>query len=155
MDKIKNKKGLFSVDAAFAVIIVTVMSFFFFLLLHAFITSFHDLESRQKIVSLVVFSNQIVREEGADKTNTETIANLISIPSLESYLNQIRNSNSNSYGFNYIEVRLSSESNPDMLIFNKTFQNISSKDLYCINRLILIKGLDESKENGVLTVCVN
>ncbi|MCS7109653.1 MAG: hypothetical protein NZ903_02555 [Candidatus Micrarchaeota archaeon] len=143
-----EKRGLFSIDASFAAIIVISISILFFVILNAFSTSLSVLDSRQKTAALIVFSNEIVRKEGVYKTNTETISNLIVISELSSFLSNLKPSIVESYGFNLIEVRLYGR-NEEVFVFNKRFSQPGSQE-YCITRFVFIKDLNEE---GILKVC--
>lgn len=155
--EMKNcRKGLFSVDASFAVIIILTMSLIFYMFIQSISSSLHNLESRQKTVSLIVFSNEIVRKEGAYKSNTETISNVISISDLDSFASKLTSLNTSEYGFKYIAWRLSSKDGSVLRNFTKQFKAADKEDkMFCINRLVLINDFNWHKyEEGMLRVCI-
>ncbi|MEM3369916.1 MAG: hypothetical protein QXT72_03285 [Candidatus Micrarchaeia archaeon] len=154
--KMKNcRRGLFSVDASFAVIIILTMSLIFYTFIQSISSSLHNLESRQKTVSLIVFSNEIVRKEGAYKSNTETISNLISISDLDSFAIKLTSLNNSEYGFSYIEWKLSSKNGSVVRNFTKQFHAADNDEIFCINRLVLINDFNWHKyEEGILRVCI-
>lgn len=160
MDKLKNmikksKRGLFSVDASFAVIIILTMSLLFYLFAQAISSSMHNLDTRQKTISLIVFSNEIVRKEGAYKTNTETISNIISLPELNSFKTYLSKLNSSAYGFGYVEWKLYDKNNSLIDSYNKTFQDSQHEEVYCINRLVLIHDSNTGQDTeGTIKVCI-
>lgn len=149
----RMRKGLFSVDASFAVVIILTMSLIFYMFIQSVSSSLHNLESRQKTASLIVFSNEIVRKEGAYKTNTETVSNIISPSDLDSFANKLSVSNSSGYGFKYIEWRLLNKDGVIIRNFSKTFQKTDNEDVFCINRIVLIS-LDQKKDEGLFRVCI-
>lgn len=152
--KYSRKLGLFSIDAAFAVIIVITMSIIFYLIIQSTLSSLQELSSRQKMVSLIVFSNQIVRNEGAYKTNTETFSNLISKSELSLLKAQIlSNTSINEYRFNYINWSLINlGTNAIVDSFSTKSDSTNLTEIYCINRFVII---EEENVEGVLRICIS
>lgn len=149
-------KGLFSIDASFAVVILLFMSFTVFLLIQSLNASFNSLNDRQKEMYLLLMSDEIVRKEAAVRTNTEVISNMISLDLLDSYLNYLESRNS-SYGFRYIEVKLFSNNNTLVFFRNISYQNISSLylQIYCIQRPVLYYSqINTTAIPAILKVCV-
>lgn len=153
--KMKDKqKGIFSIDASFAVIILLTMSFLFYVFLEAADTSFKQLNTRQKTASLLVFSNEIVRNEATVKTNTESISNKISIESLNNYISYLNQLNSSPYNFNYMEISLCYRSGSCTKLFNKSYSNQTiSAERICINRFIIIEGIQD--QEGIMRICID
>lgn len=151
----KEKKGSFSIDASLAVIIILTMSILFYYLLQNIFISLHNLDARQKTVSLIIFSNEIVRREGAYKTNTETVSNMISIEEMNSYKTYLNSLKSTDYGFKWIEITISVKGRNDpIFVYNKTFENTGNpSNVFCINRLVVVRN-SGALEDGVLRVCV-
>ncbi len=147
------RKGMFSIDASFAVVILLLMSYLFFMILDSLNSSFGLLQQRQKTVSLIVFSDELVRREAAVSTNTEVISNKISVEELEDYFtNNLMKSNSSSYGFDKIRVSVIGEGGVVYFDREVIFRVSSSSDVFCINRLIVISGTGES---GIMRVCAS
>ncbi|MCX8202572.1 MAG: hypothetical protein N3G74_02090 [Candidatus Micrarchaeota archaeon] len=144
-----GKKGLFSIDASVAVIVVLTISILFYSIIQSFMSSLHNLDVRQRTASLIIFSNQIVRNEGAYKTNTETTSNLISMSELNSFISSLQKSNASDYGFDYVELNLSGRSG-SVLFSSKSFRETARSETFCIDRFVVIKDLNEE---GILRIC--
>jgi uncharacterized protein (UPF0333 family) len=158
--KIKSSKGMFSIDASLAVVILLFMSLIVYFLIQSLNSSFAYLNSRQKEVYLLVMSDEIVRKEAAVKTNTEVISNKISLDLLDSYFDYLKSKNS-SYGFRYIEIKLFSEDNQMVFSRNISYKSVSnisgtSQQFYCIQRPILYQNSQSDYSisiPAVLKVC--
>jgi|GEM_PF-6849481 len=158
--KIKSSKGMFSIDASLAVVILLFMSFIVYFLIQSLNSSFAYLNGRQKEMYLLVMSDEIVRKEAAVKTNTEVISNKISLDLLESYFDYLKSKNS-SYGFRYIEIKLFSEDNQMVFSRNISYQSVSnisnmSQQFYCIQRPVLYQNSQSDYSTSipsVLKVC--
>jgi uncharacterized protein (UPF0333 family) len=159
--KIKSSKGMFSIDASLAVVILLFMSFIVYFLIQSLNSSFAYLNGRQKEMYLLVMSDEIVRKEAAVKTNTEVISNKISLDLLDSYFDYLKSNNS-SYGFRYIEVKLLSEDNEMVFSRNISYQSVSNisnmpQQFYCIQRPVLYQNSQSDYSTSipaVLKVCV-
>ncbi len=146
-----NKKGMFSLDASFAVIILLIISVIVYNFILAVDSSFKNLNAREKTATLLVFSNEIVRGQCAFKTNKETISNKISIDRCNSYISNLSKSNSSKYGFNYIKISLC-ENEGCIISFQKNFTPIqNNSDVYCINRFVII---DDTNNYGKMVICI-
>jgi uncharacterized protein (UPF0333 family) len=158
--KIKSSKGMFSIDASLAVVILLFMSFIVYFLIQSLNSSFAYLNGRQKEMYLLVMSDEIVRKEAAVKTNTEVISNKISLDLLDSYFDYLKSKNS-SYGFRYIEAKLLSEDNQMVFSRNISYQSVSnisnmSQQFYCIQRPLLYQNSQSDYSTSipaVLKVC--
>ena len=152
------RKGLFSVDASFAVIILLVMSYLFFMVLNSLNSSFSILKQRQQTVSLIVFTDELVRREAAVVTNTEAISNQISVARLSDYFtNYVPVSNLSSYGFAGVEIGVFDLIGNSYFSKSVRFHSGASADAFCIERIVLIDSETEGIRGlpGVMKVCVS
>ena len=155
MEHTSVRKGMFSIDASFAVVILLMMSYFFFLILDSLNLSLDSLQQRQKTASLVVFSDEIVRREAAVATNTEVISNRISIARLDDYFDgYLLKSGQSSYGFDRVRVSVIGIGGPVYFDREVVFHDRFSASAFCIDRIITIDaGAEETA--GILKMCVS
>lgn len=152
-ENIGVRKGLFSIDASFAVVILLLMSYLFFMILDSLNSSLGLLQQRQKTASLVVFSDELVRREAAVSTNTEVISNRISIPALEEYFERhLSVSNFSAYGFGKVVVSVFGIDGNLYFSREVAFSDPVSGNVFCIDRLVVVS---DSEKSGVMKVCVS